>query len=342
MGDPAGVGPEVCLKAFSKIRVRKCCIPILIGDLKTLQFHVQKMRIDCKLKSIKSSGISQFRDKALDFFPVIDLKNVRVNENMFGKIRSSFGKASAKYIETGVELIRLKIADAIVTGPIHKEAFNSAGYMFPGHTEFLASLVDGGKPVMMFCHPKVKIAHLSTHCSLKEALKKVKKKRIVLVGKIFFNSLQSMGFENPRIAVAALNPHSGEGGLFGSEEIKEILPAVKELKSLGMDVTGPVSPDVVFSMNRDGVFDGVIAMYHDQGHIPGKMIGFSFRRKEGTMVRAVNVTLGLPIIRTSVEHGTGFEIAGKGVASEMSMVDALVLASNMAKSKERSQPITVE
>ena len=333
MGDPAGVGPEVCLKALSKTRVRKNCIPILIGDLKTLQFHAQKMKIDCNLKPIKSSKVSQFKGKTLDFTPVIDLKNVRVHDKMFGKIRSSFGKASAKYIETGVELIRSKIADAIVTGPIHKEAFNSAGYMFPGHTEFLASLVGGGKPVMMFCHPKVKIAHLSTHCSLKDALKKVKKKQIVLVGKIFFNSLQSMGFENPRIAVAALNPHSGEGGLFGSEEIKEILPAVKELKSLGMDVTGPVSPDVVFSMNRDGVFDGVIAMYHDQGHIPGKMIGFSFRRKEGTMVRAVNVTLGLSIIRTSVEHGTGFEIAGKGIASEMSMIDALVLASKMVKSR---------
>ena len=338
MGDPAGVGPEVCLKALLHPKVQKCCVPIVVGDLKTLKFHAKKMKIRNRLRSIDSSEINHLKDNELNFSPVIDLGNVRVNKNMFGKARPSFGQASAKYIQVGVELIKSKLTDAIVTGPIHKEAFNSAGYIYPGHTEFLTSLVGGGKPVMMFCHPKLKIAHLSTHCSLKDALKKVRKKQIVDVGKIFFHSLQSMGFENPRIAVAALNPHSGEGGLFGSEEIKEIIPAVKKLQSFGMDIVGPVSPDVVFSMNRDGVFDGVIAMYHDQGHIPGKMIGFNFS-KRGTMVRAVNVTLGLPIIRTSVEHGTGFEIAGKGVASEMSMVDALVLASKMVKSKKRTKPI---
>ena len=333
MGDPAGVGPEVCLKAISHSKVRRSCIPIIIGDLKVLKFHAQKMRINNSLKAIESSEIRQIQDKELNYNPVIDLKNVKVNQNMFGKIRSSFGQASAKYIEVGIELIKSKLSEAIVTGPIHKEAFNSAGYMYPGHTEFITSLVGGRKPVMMFCHPKVKIAHLSTHCSLKDALKKVKKRQIVDVGKIFSKSLQAMGFENPRIAVAALNPHCGEGGLFGSEETKEIIPAIKELSSLGIDITGPVSPDVVFSMNRDGIFDGVIAMYHDQGHIAGKMIGFNFS-KNGTVVRAVNVTLGLPIIRTSVEHGTGFEIAGKGIASEMSMVDALVLASTMVNAKK--------
>ena len=332
MGDPAGVGPEVCLKAILHSKVRRSCVPIIIGDLKVLKFHAQKMEIRNELRAIDSSEIIKLRNKKLNFSPVIDLKNVRVNEKMFGKVSSSFGKASAEYIEVGVELIKSRCSDAIVTGPINKEAFNSAGYIYPGHTEFITSLVGGGKPVMLFCHPKLKIAHVSTHCSLKDALKKVKKRQIVNVGKIFFESLQAMGFENPRIAVAALNPHCGEGGLFGSEEIKEIIPAINELSALGIDITGPVSPDVVFSMNRDGIFDGVIAMYHDQGHIAGKMIGFNFS-KNGTVVRAVNVTVGLPIIRTSVEHGTGFEIAGKGIASEMSMVDALVLASTMSRCK---------
>tara|TARA_A100001037_G_scaffold306851_1_gene357156 strand:- start:18812 stop:19819 length:1008 start_codon:yes stop_codon:yes gene_type:complete len=335
MGDPAGVGPEVCLKALLNLKVRKCCFPIVIGDLKVLKLHAQKMGIRNRLRAIDSSEILKLRNEKLNFSPVIDLKNVKMSEKMFGKVRSSFGKASAEYIEVGVELVKARSCDAIVTGPIHKEAFNSAGYMFPGHTEFITSLVGGEKPVMMFCHPKLKIAHVSTHCSLKDALKKVKKRQIIHVGKVFSDSLQYMGFKNPRIGVAALNPHCGEGGLFGSEEIKEIVPAVNQLKTLGIDITGPISPDVVFSMNRDSVFDGVIAMYHDQGHIPGKMIGFNFKKK-GAVVHAVNVTLGLPIIRTSVEHGTGFEIAGKGIASEMSMVDALLLASKMVRAKKNS------
>jgi 4-hydroxythreonine-4-phosphate dehydrogenase len=256
---------------------------------------------------------------------------VAARDRVVGRVRAGLGKAAAGYIEMAVGLILKGRVAGMATGPIHKEAIQKGGYPFPGHTEMLAHFLGGGQPVMMLAHGKIRIAHLSTHCSIREAIRKVKRRRIVYVGRLLAEALGALDGRSPRIAVAGLNPHAGENGLFGSEEIREIAPAIEDLRSDGIDAQGPEPPDTVFAKLKGGQFDGVVAMYHDQGHIAGKMLAFQFDGKGRGNVRGVNVTLGLPIIRTSVEHGTGFEIAGRGVADESSMVDAVVLAARMAR-----------
>lgn len=329
MGDPAGVGPEVCLKAVQEPRVQKSLLPVIIGDLEVLRAHAKKMKILAVLKSISLDGRSL--SKSSDEIRVVDLANVTPQNRIFGKTRAALGKASAEYISTAVELVLNGQADAVTTGPIHKEALQAGGHHFPGHTEMLAKLCGKGDPVMMLAHRKIRIAHVSTHCSLREAIRRVKRKRIHYVGRVFAEALSSLLGRPPRIAVAGLNPHAGENGLFGKEEQKEIAPAIEDLRTEGILVEGPEPPDTVFAKLRGSYFDGVVAMYHDQGHIAGKMAAFRFNSTGRGAVRGVNLTLGLPIIRTSVEHGTGYEIAGKGVADASSMVDAMLLAARMAR-----------
>ncbi len=328
MGDPAGVGPEVCLKAALEASVQKKCAPLIVGDMAVLRKHARRMKIPVRLTRVKDENKLEYG--GLEQTPVIDLNNVTPEHRVFGKVLPELGAAAGRYIEKAVSMARTGKVDAIATAPINKESLQAGGYDYPGHTEMLADLCGGGWPVMMLAHRKIRIAHLSTHCPLRVALRRVKRKRIVYVASVLDDALRRLDRKKPRIGVAGLNPHAGEAGLFGSEEVKEIAPAVADLREMGIDAHGPEPPDTIFGKLRGGYYSGVVAMYHDQGHIPGKLMCFRFDSRGQASVRGVNVTLGLPIIRTSVEHGTGFPIAGQGLADPSSMIDALILAAKLA------------
>jgi 4-hydroxythreonine-4-phosphate dehydrogenase len=227
-----------------------------------------------------------------------------------------------------------------VTAPLHKQALNLAGVSYPGHTEIYASLTGARDYAMMLAEGDFRVIHVSTHVSLREAIERVLKERILAVIRLAWEMLRRIGIENPHIAVAGLNPHAGEDGLFGDEEQLEIAPAVTEARSLGMRVDGPLPPDTCFSSTAAGKFDAAVAMYHDQGHIPVKIKGFRWDGGQGrwASVRGVNITLGLPIIRTSVDHGVAFDIAGKGIASEDSLVAAIELAAKLAANPYQGTP----
>lgn len=332
MGDPAGVGPEVCLKAALDVSVQKKCAPLIVGDVAVLRKHARKMNIPARIERVRDEGkLAQYQDSAAT--PVMDLKNVAPEHCVFGKVLPELGAAAGRYIEKAVSMARSGLVDAVATAPINKESLQAGGYDYPGHTEMLADLCGESRPVMMLAHRRVRIAHLSTHCPLRVALRRVKRKRIVYVGEVLNDALRRLDRKKPRIGVAGLNPHAGEGGLFGREEVEEIAPAVADLREMGVDAHGPEPPDTIFGKLRGGYYSGVVAMYHDQGHIPGKLMCFRFDSRGQASVRGVNVTLGLPIVRTSVEHGTGFPIAGRGLADPSSMVDALILAARMAGSR---------
>ncbi len=358
MGDPAGVGPEVCLRAVRDPRVRRFCVPLLVGDLEVLRRHARKMRLGGRLAAVSPAAIPEGALGPSAPAPVIDLANVAARHRVFGQVRAALGRAAGAYIECAVRLVLEGRAAAVATGPIHKEAFRAGGYAFPGHTEMLAHLCRGaggggggrrpggggkregaGEPVMMLAHGRVRIAHLSTHLPLRRAIGRIRRGRVLRVIRLLAGVLEGLDRRPPRIAVAGLNPHAGEGGLFGREEIEEIAPAVEDARAEGIDARGPEPPDTVFAKLRGRVFDGAVAMYHDQGHIAGKLMAFRFDAAGRGAVRGVNVTLGLPIVRTSVEHGAGFEIAGRGEADHASMVDALRLAARLVRSRAAgSQP----
>ena len=328
MGDPAGVGPEVCLKAAVDASVRKKCAPLIVGDMAVLRKHARRMKIPARLERVTDEAkLVQYQSSAAT--PVIDLKNVVSEHRVYGKVLPELGEAAGRYIEKAVSLACSGLVDAIATAPINKESLQAGGYDYPGHTEMLADLCGEGRPVMMLAHRKIRIAHVSTHCPLRVALRRVKRKRIVYVARVLEDALRLLDRKTPRIGVAGLNPHAGEGGLFGKEEVEEIAPAVADLREMGVDAHGPEPPDTIFGKLRSGYYSGVVAMYHDQGHIPGKLMCFRFDSQGQASVRGVNVTLGLPIIRTSVEHGTGYPIAGRGLADPSSMVDALLLAARL-------------
>ena len=328
MGDPAGVGPEVCLKAALEVGVRKKCAPLIVGDMAVLRKHARRMKIPARLARVPDEEtLAKYQDSART--PVVDLNNVAPAHRVFGKVLPELGAAAGQYIEKAASLARAGLVDAVATAPINKESLQAGGYDYPGHTEMLADLCVKGQPVMMLAHRKIRIAHLSTHCPLKVALRRVKRKRIVYVARVLDDALRRLDRKTPRIGVAGLNPHAGEGGLFGREEAEEIAPAVADLREMGVDAHGPEPPDTIFGKLRGGYYSGVVAMYHDQGHIPGKLMCFRFDTDGQASVRGVNVTLGLPIIRTSVEHGTGYPIAGQGIADPSSMTDALILAARL-------------
>jgi 4-hydroxythreonine-4-phosphate dehydrogenase len=236
------------------------------------------------------------------------------------------GKAAYEYIKLGTEMALSGEADAIVTSAINKEALNNAGYHYDGHTQLLAELCGVKDVAMMLVSGSLRVSHVSTHVSLFQAIERVRPPRILTVLRLTNEAVKQMGVTEPKIAVSGLNPHSGEGGLFGDEEIKYITPAIEEARTQGMNVVGPLPPDSVFLRAYEGQFDAAIAMYHDQGHIAIKMMGIT---------HGVNVTLGLPIIRTSVDHGTNFGKAGKGTADPTSLVEAIKLGSIMVQNKRR-------
>jgi 4-hydroxythreonine-4-phosphate dehydrogenase len=329
VGDPCGIGPEITAKALNNIEIYDKCHPIAISDADVMKQAIEIAKVDLKINSVDSLEDCEYEYGIID---VLNIKNVDVEKIEFGRVTKMGGEASFQYIIKGIHLALEGKVDAVTTGPIHKKAINLAGHEYSGHTEIFADYTKTKDYCMMLVDGNFRVSHVTTHVSLRQVPDLVKKERVLKVIQLTDQALRKMDIKEPRIAVAGLNPHSGEEGLFGREEIEEIGPAIKEAKLLGIDAEGPVPPDTVFVKMRGGQYDAVVAMYHDQGHIPTKLVGFKYDDKLGKWgsVSGVNTTLGLPIIRTSVDHGVAFGKAGKGTANPESMIDAIKLAAVMA------------
>jgi 4-hydroxythreonine-4-phosphate dehydrogenase len=330
MGDPASIGPEIAVKALLEKKIHEICRPILVGDAKVFEQIISLLKLKATINVITEPGQAKFVFGEID---VIDLKNVALDSLVFGQISAMAGNASFEAVKKVIELAMAKQVDATVTGPINKKSINEAGHHFAGHTEIYAHYTGTKKYAMLLVEDKMKVIHVSTHVSLRQACDLVKKERILQVTELLHNGMISLGETNLKIGIAGLNPHAGDNGLFGTEDDQEILPAVLEARKLGYDVEGPVPPDTLFAKAATGAYGGVVAMYHDQGHIPFKLAGFKWNaeKKQMDSVKGVNITMGLPIIRTSVDHGTAFEIAGKGIASHDAMVLAIESAVQLSK-----------
>ena len=391
MGDPAGVGPEVVVGALAQRRVREACRALIIGDARTLRMASRGLEerfdptvvSDAKELRTSKSGVC-----------LLDLQNADPGEIPLGQVSRAAGLAAASYIREAVDLALSQEVSGIVTGPINKEALRLADVPYPGHTEMLAALCGADRVAMMLVHGDMLVSHVTTHVPLRNACDLVKLARVLDVIRLTDQAVRRMGVARPRIAVAGLNPHAGESGLFGDEEEDEIAPAVERARGEGIEVFGPLPPDTVFARQRAGEFDAVVAMTHDQGHIAVKTAGFSAARTNrringktdsaaqettrtdsktdverhrpdsetdrtdsktdtiwersagekkhfgaintgggGLRVGGVNVTLGLPIVRTSVDHGTAFDIVGQGLADPSSMADAILLAARMSRGR---------
>ena len=337
-GDPAGIGPEITVKAIEQGRkwIQRRVIPVVISDARVMVQALQIARSDLKIHVVKNL------DEAVKEGPIInvlDMKNVKMNRLKHGKVDAMAGKAAYEYIVKAAELARAGLIGAIVTGPVSKEAINKAGLPFTGHTELLANLLGTKEYAMMLAHGPFRVTHVTTHSSLREACNKVKKKRVLSVIRLTHQTMKKLGIDNPRIAVAGLNPHAGEDSLFGDEDRKEIAPAVEMAKREGIMAEGPIPPDTVFTKLRGRLYDVVVVMYHDQGHIPVKLLGFTVKKggKDWSQMGGINMTMGLPVIRTSVDHGVAFGKAGEGRANPESMLDAIKLAIQLLENKCQCQ-----
>jgi 4-hydroxythreonine-4-phosphate dehydrogenase len=321
MGDAAGIGPEIIVKALAAKEIYEIARPVVFGDKKIMERAIGIVGADVTCQSVQDVALA---GRTYGIIDVVDLDNLPL-DLPFAQVDGRAGKAAYEYIEKAVGYALKAQIHAIVTAPLNKEALNLGGCHYPGHTEILGALSGQKDYSMMLVGGALKVIHVTTHVPLRKACDLVKKDRVLRVIRLANDTLKMMGIEKPRIAVAGLNPHSGEHGLFGTEDELEITPAVDAAKVMGMDVTGPVPPDTVFyqAAIRER-FDIVVVMYHDQGHIPIKVLGFE---------TGVNVTVGLPFIRTSVDHGTAFDIAGKGIADGKSMTESLLLGAKMAKVK---------
>lgn len=337
MGDPASIGPEIAIKALLNKSIYDSCKPLLVGDAVVFEAIIKRLNLNAAINIVNNVSEAQFKFGVIDVF---DLRNIKIGKFNFGEISAAAGKAAFQSVKKVIELALAGDIDATVTGPINKKSINEAGHHYAGHTEIYADLTGTRKYAMLLVEDNLKVIHVSTHVSLRQACDLVKKDRILEVVDLLHNGLISLGETNLKIGIAGLNPHAGDSGLFGTEEELEILPAVEEARRRGYDVEGPVPPDTMFAKAATGAYGGVVAMYHDQGHIPFKLTGFQWDAVKQQMksVKGVNITMGLPIIRTSVDHGTAFEIAGKGVASADAMV--LAIESAIQLSKYRKQAVS--
>jgi len=347
MGDPFGTGPEITVKALSDPAVFLRCRPVVIGDNAALEYAAEVQRRLGKpaprIHAVKEISEAEFKHGTIDVlnmglieagdFPAIQDPPAALGIGPTAK----GGEAAFRYVVKDIDLAMRGEVDATVTNALSKEAVNMAGHHYSGHTEIYAEYTHTEKCTMMLAHEELRVVHVSTHVSLREACDRVKKDRVLDVIRIADRGCRQIGIDNPRIAVAGLNPHCGENGLFGREEIEEIQPAIDEALREGICIPDkkPIPPDSVFSKAIGGWYDVVVAMYHDQGHIPLKVKGFVYNKEEGhwDAVAGVNITLGIPIIRASVDHGTGFDIAGSGACNEISLVNAIDYAIRMADAK---------
>jgi 4-phospho-D-threonate 3-dehydrogenase / 4-phospho-D-erythronate 3-dehydrogenase len=317
MGDPAGVGPEVTVKALADGEILKIARPLVIGDRKVLEEAAKVTGVTTTIRGWRSAEEASFAPGGID---VLDLENVDPGEWKWGGLSAGCGRAAMEYIHRAIELTGSGVAAGIVTAPINKEATTLAGSKDLGHMELFSRVYGAKNQATMLVSGKLRCVHLSTHYSLKDAIARITKERIVSRLVTTHEDFKRWGMPKARIAVSAINPHGGEGGLMGTEERDEMAPAVEEARGMGIDARGPYPADSVYVRAMRGEFDAVIAMFHDQGHIPVKVHGFE---------QSVSVALGLPIVRTSVDHGTAFDIAGKGIADELSMRESIRVAAEI-------------
>ncbi|MDP4023602.1 4-hydroxythreonine-4-phosphate dehydrogenase PdxA [Methylobacterium sp. NEAU 140] len=318
MGDPAGIGPEVIMKALARPEVHALCQPLVIGDAGRLRKAGRIVGAEMPVDALTEAGAANFATAAIQ---CLDLACVP-DDLPFGQLSAVAGETAYRCIETAVQVVQAGQAQGICTAPLSKEALHAAGHRYPGHTELLAHLTGTPEVSMMLVSPKLRVIHVTTHIGLIDAIARIEPglvERVIARGHAV---LVKAGIANPKIGVCAINPHAGEGGLFGhNEEAEKITPAVEACRAKGWDVRGPLPADTLFYLAGRGDYDMVVAMYHDQGHGPIKVLGL----EEG-----VNITVGLPVIRTSVDHGTAFDIAGTGIADERSLVEALRQAVGLA------------
>ncbi|NMB20369.1 MAG: 4-hydroxythreonine-4-phosphate dehydrogenase PdxA [Firmicutes bacterium] len=317
MGDPAGIGPEIIVKALAHPNIHAICDPVVIGDAKFLERAEKILGTGLRIQRVDDISAGKPLEGAIN---CLDL-NVAPETLNFGELSGLAGHAAFEFIRCAVELALQGKVQAICTAPLNKASLHLGGHPYPGHTELLAEFSGVRDYAMMLSSPQLKVIHATTHQGLVDAIETLRPERVYRVIRLAHEALFASGIPSPRIAVCAINPHSGEQGLFGrGEEEEKIIPAITRATQEGMSVDGPVPADTVFYKAIQGEYDIVVAMYHDQGHIPVKLLGFE---------AGVNITLGLPFIRTSVDHGTAFDIAGKGLADESSLVEAIIQAVEM-------------
>ncbi|SEH43238.1 4-hydroxythreonine-4-phosphate dehydrogenase [Halobacillus karajensis] len=320
MGDAAGVGPEIIIKSLENKELREQSIPVVIGDLKILKRAAELLHSSITFKKVdRNVEFSEMEDENMVYCVDLDLLPADL---AYGQVSSEAGHGAFEFLRTAIELANEKKISAICTAPLNKEALHKGGHLYPGHTEILAELTNTNNFSMMLSSPKLKVIHVTTHIGLKDAIDRIEPERVYDVIKMAHETLHKSGIAVPKIAVCGINPHAGENGLFGyGEEEQKVIPGVELAQKEGIEVQGPLPADTLFFRAVRGDFDIVVAMYHDQGHGPIKVLGLD---------AGVNITVGLPIIRTSVDHGTAFDIAGKGIADEKSMLEAMRQAIELA------------
>ena len=318
MGDPAGIGPEITVKSFLNSEVLEAANSIVVGDKKIIDKALEITGTDLQVNVIKEVEEADFSGNAIN---LIDLNNIDTDTFKFGEVQKQCGKAAFEYIEHAIKLAMDGKVDAMATTPINKESLKAAEVPFIGHTEMLEELTNSHDPLTMFQVRSLRIFFLTRHLSVKAAIDQMTAERVHDYIKRSYDALIKLGVKEPKLAVAGLNPHSGEGGLFGNEEIDEITPGIKRAQKDGYEVAGPVPADSVFFQALNGRYDAVISLYHDQGHIAAKMTDFH---------KTISITNGLPFLRSSVDHGTAFDIAGQNIASSESMEECIKLAGEYA------------
>ena len=319
MGDPCGIGPEVVVKALSEAWVYASCRPLVVGNVYAMQRAVELTGTSLRINEPGDPATAGDAPQVID---VLDIKNLNPEDITVGEISPTCGKAAMEWVTRAGELALAGVVAGLATAPLNKEAASLAGYQSIGHMELLQELSGAKTVATMLLAKNLRVVHLSTHRSLRIACDYVKKDRILEFLQLTHDNFVTWGFKSPRIGAAALNPHGSDGGLLGNEEAEEIAPAVEAAHQRGIDVTGPVPADIIFHQAIQGRYDAVLCMFHDQGHIPVKVYGFE---------ESITANLGLPFVRTSVDHGTAFDIAGKGIASEVSMLESIRLAVGLAK-----------
>lgn len=338
-GDPAGSGPEITAKAFTHGEIYRICRPLVIGDVAVMEQAIRFTGLENQLRvrgvrNVEEAGFEPGIMDVYDMRLIDDPKTIGI-----GTVNAVAGEAAFQYVVKAIDLAMKNQVDGTITNAISKEAINLAGHHYSGHTEIYADYTKTKKYCMMLAHEDFRVTHVSTHVSLREACDRCKKERILDVIEMSYEVCRDLGIENPRIAVAGLNPHCGEHGMFGTEEIQEIEPAIQAAKARGIQAIGPCPPDTVFSQAIGGWYDIVVCQFHDQGHIPTKVQGFVYNREKQcwNAVAGINITLGLPIIRVSVDHGTAFDHAGKGDANELSLLNSIEYGAKMADSRRNKQ-----
>ncbi len=327
MGDPAGVGPEVIVKALARPEIHELCRPLVLGDVAAMERAVSVTGCGLQIKPV--TGDPPYPGFSDNFIHLLPLSGLSLADMEYGRPSQAAGDAVYRYITEAVRLCLEGKAAAMATAPISKEALNRAGHKYPGHTELLAELTSTEKFVMMLAGDRLRVALVTIHEAFADVPRLLTRERILSTIRIVHRDVDRYFRKSPRLGVLALNPHCGEGGLFGDEERRLILPAVEAARKEGIDATGPHSADTLFHFAARGEYDAVVCMYHDQGLIPLKLLHFD---------DGVNITLGLPIIRTSADHGTAYNLAGSGKASELSMAAAVETAARMALVKARNFP----